>query len=82
MYPMLPVAISAYILSKAAGTLFCAIKNKKNYKIINLDLLVKSPSSPLLDKQVRVAYNAVDDSFLCSLENSENQETILKLNIS
>ncbi len=82
-YPMMPVAISAYIISKAAGLLYKKIKSKNQYKITGLDLSVFGAISPCLEWQIIANYNQLGNYFECFLGSSpEQQEVMIKLKIS
>jgi hypothetical protein len=56
-YPMVPAAISAYILTHAAGILFREINNTNYYKITNLKLSVLQASFPLKEHFIEVIFN-------------------------
>lgn len=71
-YPMIPVSVSAYLISRAAGECFL-IKNKEadSYLVNNLNLEVFSPSSPFAKKKLQI--NTYNSQYHCELLGEDNK---------
>lgn len=78
-YPMLPVSISAYIMTYYAGKLFNKINNKENFLVKTLDLEVLKPASP--NQKLKIEISLIDDIYRCNLTDSVLNSDIARMDL-